>query len=77
MTAREALYKSETSLLLKFMMKLAVERANEFAAKLGIYNTNDIPIKCSWWRSEEFSTVEIAGAYAAFGNGGFIQNRMQ
>ena len=52
------------------MKKWVDGKAVDFAAKLGLHFKNEYPFQCTWRSTDEFSTVQLAGAYAAFGNGG-------
>ncbi|KXH81989.1 PBP1A family penicillin-binding protein [Sporosarcina sp. HYO08] len=72
MTVREALYKSRNIPAVKVFEEVGVSKAGAFADGLGLhYNTNKLYSSDALGGGEHnFSTVEMAGAYAAFGNGG-------
>ncbi|WP_172369370.1 PBP1A family penicillin-binding protein [Sporosarcina jiandibaonis] len=70
MTAREALYKSRNIPAVSTYDEVGHGRANDFAAKLGIALKGENQSNALGGTSEEFSTAQLAGAYAAFGNGG-------
>lgn len=69
-TAREALYKSRNIPAVKVFEEVGTKRAREFASKLGL-NYGDMTSTLAIGGGDaEFSTIEMAGAYAPFGNGG-------
>ncbi|MFD1928172.1 PBP1A family penicillin-binding protein [Sporosarcina siberiensis] len=69
MTIREALYKSRNIPAVKTFEEVGRAKAFGFAEKLGLKYTNDYPSN-ALGGADEFSTVQMAGAYAAFGNNG-------
>ncbi|QUW22141.1 PBP1A family penicillin-binding protein [Sporosarcina sp. Marseille-Q4063] len=70
MTAREALYRSRNIPAVTTYDEVGHGKANEFAAKLGIAIKGEDQSNALGGTSEDFSTAQLAGAYAAFGNGG-------
>ncbi len=69
-TLREALYKSRNIPAVKVFEEVGADNAKEFAKKLGLSYNNIYSSDALGGGDNNFSTVEIAGAYAAFGNGG-------
>lgn len=69
-TLREALYKSRNIPAVKVFEEVGAENAKDFAKKLGLSYKNIYSSDALGGGDNNFSTVEIAGAYAAFGNGG-------
>jgi len=69
MTIREALYKSRNIPAVKTFEEVGRDKAFGFAEKLGLKYTNDYPSN-ALGGADEFSTVQMAGAFAAFGNNG-------
>ena len=69
-TIREALYKSRNVPAVKVYEEVGRNKAIGFAEKLGLHFTNDYPSNALGGGDDEFSTVQLAGAYAAFGNNG-------
>ena len=70
MTIREALYKSRNVPAVKTYEEVGRGKAVDFAKKLGFTFTNEYPSNALGGGADEFSTVQLAGAYAAFGNNG-------
>ncbi len=70
MTAREALYSSRNVPAVSTYDEVGHGKANDFAANLGIAIKDEYPSNALGGTTEEFSTLELAGAYAAFGNDG-------
>lgn len=70
MTAREALYNSRNVPAVKVYEEVGRSEATNFAQKLGISLSNDYPSNALGGGTDEFSTIDLAGAYAAFGNNG-------
>ena len=70
MTAREALYRSRNVPAVKIFEEVGRGQATDFAAKLGITLNDENPSNALGGTKDEFSTIELAGAYAAFGNNG-------
>lgn len=70
MTIREALYNSRNVPAVKVFEEVGRSEATEFASKLGITLNNENPSNALGGTKEEFSTIDLAGAYAAFGNNG-------
>jgi penicillin-binding protein 1A len=68
-TMREALSNSRNVPAVKTYEEVGRKKAVDFAAKLGLNFANEYPSN-ALGGTDEFSTVEIAGAYTAFGNGG-------
>ncbi|MDN4608705.1 transglycosylase domain-containing protein [Sporosarcina highlanderae] len=69
-SAREALYKSRNIPAVKVFEEVGPKRAAQFANKLGLsYDKLESVIAIGGGRGQ-FSTIEMAGAYSAFGNGG-------
>ena len=69
-TIREALYNSRNVPAVKAYEEVGLNKADDFAANLGITLNNEFPSNALGGTGEEFSTIELAGAYAAFGNNG-------
>lgn len=70
MTIREGLYDSSNVTAVKTFNEVGHGNALEFASKLGL-NLSDIgESNVLGGTTETFSTIDLAGAYAAFGNGG-------
>ena len=69
-TIREALYSSRNVPAVKTYEEVGRGKANDFAAKLGIAIKGEYHSNALGGTTEEFSTAQLAGAYAAFGNGG-------
>lgn len=67
---REALYDSRNVPAVKTYEAVGRKKAVDFAAQLGVPFENDYPSN-ALGGSEEFSTLQLAGAYAPFGNGGY------
>lgn len=70
MTAREALYRSRNVPAVKIFEEVGPTEANAFAAKLGIKLNDEYLPNALGGTKDEFSTIQLAGAYAAFGNNG-------
>ncbi|WP_438318524.1 PBP1A family penicillin-binding protein [Sporosarcina sp. FA9] len=70
MTIREALYKSRNIPAVKTFEEVGRAKAFGFADKLGLKYTNEYPSNALGGGDDEFSTIQMAGAYAAFGNNG-------
>lgn len=68
MTIREALYRSRNIPAVKTLEEVGTENAGKFMKNVGL-EMEDI-FESSALGSAEFSTVEMAGAFAAFGNQG-------
>ncbi len=68
MTIREALYRSRNIPAVKTLQEVGTENAGKFMKNVGL-EMEDI-FESSALGSAEFSTVEMAGAFAAFGNQG-------
>ncbi|KAA0958178.1 PBP1A family penicillin-binding protein [Planococcus kocurii] len=72
MTIREALYRSRNIPAIKTLQEVGTEDAGKFMKNVGLEMDNIF--ESSALGSAEFSTVEMAGAFAAFGNdGSFIK----
>ncbi|MDQ0176164.1 penicillin-binding protein 1A [Bacillus chungangensis] len=69
MSIREALYKSRNIPALKAFQEVGPEKAKDFAANIGIHFKNMYE-SYSIGGGEGASPLELAGAYAAFGNNG-------
>ena len=71
-TAREALGRSLNIPALKTLQAVGLDNSKQFANKLGISftNNNTIVESSSIGGGVEVSTLELAGAYSAFGNSG-------
>ncbi len=69
MTIREALYNSRNVPAVKIYEEVGRKEAMNFASNLGINLKNDYPSN-SLGGTDEFTTADVAGAYAAFGNSG-------
>src|SRR5690606_4967952 len=69
-TAREALYKSRNIPAIKVFEEVGTKRAGQFANKLGLNYEKLDSSNAIGGGKYEFSTIEMAGAYSAFGNGG-------
>lgn len=70
MTMREALYKSRNIPAVKTFELVGGKKAKSFAANLGLTYTDINSGHALGGDNAEFSTIDMAGAYAAFGNGG-------
>lgn len=70
MTMREALYKSSNTTAVKTYNEVGHENALNFASKIGLNIKDAVEGNALGGTSEEFSTIDLAGAYATFGNGG-------
>ena len=69
LTMRQALYWSRNVPAVKAFEKVGTKKAEAFANKLG-FTYDNIDSSNALGGGAEFSTVQMAGAYAAFGNGG-------
>ncbi|WP_085133417.1 transglycosylase domain-containing protein [Sporosarcina ureae] len=69
LTMRQALYWSRNIPAVKTFEKVGPKKAEAFANKLG-FTYKNIDSSNALGGGDEFSTVQMAGAYAAFGNGG-------
>ena len=69
LTMRQALYWSRNIPAVTTFEEVGTKKAESFAKKLGLTYKN-IDQSSALGGGEEFSTVQMAGAYAAFGNGG-------
>lgn len=69
-TAREALYRSRNIPAVKVFEEVGTKRAREFAGKLGLEYGDMTSTLAIGGGDAEFSTIQMAGAYAPFGNGG-------
>ena len=69
LTMRQALYWSRNIPAVKTFEKVGPKKAEAFAKKLG-FTYKNIDSSNALGGGDEFSTVQMAGAYAAFGNGG-------
>lgn len=69
-TMREALSRSRNVPAVKTYEEVGRDKAINFASSLGIAFTNDYPSNAIGGSDDEFSTLQMAGAYAAFGNNG-------
>ncbi|MCM3709744.1 penicillin-binding protein 1A [Sporosarcina luteola] len=69
-TAREALYRSRNIPAIKVFEEVGTKRAREFAGKLGLKYDDMTSTLAIGGGEYEFSTIQMAGAYAPFGNGG-------
>lgn len=69
-TMREALFRSRNVPAVKTYEEVGRGKAIDFANTLDIPFTNDFPSNAIGGSEDEFSTVQMAGAYAAFGNNG-------
>ncbi|ARK25956.1 hypothetical protein SporoP37_15610 [Sporosarcina sp. P37] len=70
LTMREALYWSRNVPAIKTFEEVGAKKAKSFAGKLGFAYENPTAGNALGGGEAEFSTVQMAGAYAAFGNGG-------
>ena len=70
MTIREALYKSRNIPAVKIFEESGTKKAGAFANKLGFNYEKMDSSNSLGGGSYEVSTMQMAGAYAAFGNGG-------
>lgn len=70
LTIREGLYDSSNVTAVKTFNEVGHGNALEFAAKLGIELSDIGESNVLGGTTEAFSTIELAGAYAAFGNSG-------
>ncbi|MBO8177448.1 MAG: PBP1A family penicillin-binding protein [Bacillus sp. (in: Bacteria)] len=71
MTIRKALYLSRNIPALKAMQAVGLEKSREFGEKLGLHFENFYESYSIGGMGEGVSPLEMAGAYAAFGNNGF------
>ncbi|MCG7343062.1 PBP1A family penicillin-binding protein [Sporosarcina sp. ACRSL] len=69
-TAREALYRSRNIPAIKVFEEVGTKRAREFAGKLGLKYGDMTSTLAIGGGEYQFSTIEMAGAFAPFGNGG-------
>ncbi|PID00639.1 penicillin-binding protein [Sporosarcina sp. P29] len=69
LTMRQALYWSRNIPAVKTFEQVGPKKAEAFAKKLG-FTYKNIDSSNALGGGDEFSTVQMAGAYAAFGNGG-------
>ncbi|AOV08040.1 penicillin-binding protein 1A [Sporosarcina ureilytica] len=69
-TMREALYHSRNVPAVKTFEAVGRSEATNFAGKLGITLNDHNPSNALGGTRNEFSTIDLAGAYAAFGNNG-------
>ena len=69
LTMRQALYWSRNIPAVKTFEKVGPKKAEAFANKLG-FTYDKIDSSNALGGGKEFSTIQMAGAYAAFGNGG-------
>lgn len=69
MTIREALYRSRNIPALKALQEVGLDKAKQFAANLGFHFKN-IYESSSLGGGEGGSPLQLAGAYATFGNNG-------
>lgn len=67
---REALYRSRNIPAIKVFEEVGTKRAREFAGKLGLEYGDMTSTLAIGGGDAEFSTIQMAGAYAPFGNGG-------
>lgn len=70
MTIREALYKSSNTTAVKTFNEVGHSNSLDFASKIGLNISNTGEGNALGGTQEEFSTIDLAGAYAAFGNSG-------
>ncbi|AIY05719.1 penicillin-binding protein [Planococcus sp. PAMC 21323] len=70
MTIREALYRSRNIPAVKTLQEVGMENAEEFTQKLGLDFGNIYESAALGSPEKNISTVEMAGAFAAFGNKG-------
>ncbi|AQQ53598.1 penicillin-binding protein 1A [Planococcus lenghuensis] len=70
MTLREALYRSRNVPSVETLKAVGPERVSEFTQKLGLDFGNIYEAAALGAPDKKISTVEMAGAFAAFGNGG-------
>ncbi|MCH4825159.1 PBP1A family penicillin-binding protein [Planococcus halocryophilus] len=70
MTIREALYRSRNIPAVKTLQEVGMENAEEFTQKLGLDFGNVYESAALGSPEKNISTVEMAGAFAAFGNEG-------
>lgn len=70
MTIREALYKSRNIPAVKVFEEVGTQKAGDFARKLGLPYDKLDSSNALGGGGYDFSTVQMAGAFAAFGNGG-------
>ncbi|MHA6259668.1 transglycosylase domain-containing protein [Sporosarcina sp. CAU 1771] len=68
-TMREALYDSRNVPAVKTYEEVGRSKAVDFASKLGLPSSNDYPSN-ALGGGDSYSTTNLAGAYAAFGNNG-------
>lgn len=70
LTMREALYRSRNVTAVKTFEEVGAKAAGDFAEGLGLHYDNIYPSSALGGGDTNFSTMQIAGAYATFGNGG-------
>ncbi|TWT01146.1 penicillin-binding protein 1A, partial [Planomicrobium sp. CPCC 101079] len=70
MTVREALYRSRNIPAVKTLQEVGFDEASEFTKRLGLDFGNIYESAALGSPEKNISTVEMAGAFAAFGNGG-------
>ncbi|MCG7333849.1 PBP1A family penicillin-binding protein [Sporosarcina sp. ACRSM] len=70
MTIREALYKSRNIPAVKVFEEVGTQKAGDFARNLGLPYDKLYSSDALGGGGNDFSTVQMAGAFAAFGNGG-------
>ncbi|QTD42149.1 PBP1A family penicillin-binding protein [Sporosarcina sp. Te-1] len=69
-TIREALYRSRNIPAVKIFEEVGTQKSGDFARKLGLPYEKLNSSHSIGGGEYEFSTVQMAGAYSAFGNGG-------
>lgn len=69
-TAREALYASRNIPAVKTLQEVGLNRAHEFISKLGINVDSIVESDALGGGKVNLSPIQMAGAYAAFGNNG-------
>lgn len=69
-TIREALYRSRNIPAVKIFEEVGTQKSGDFARKLGLPYEKLNSAHSIGGGEYDFSTVQIAGAYSAFGNGG-------
>ncbi|CAH0186115.1 Penicillin-binding protein 1A/1B [Peribacillus sp. Bi96] len=69
-TIREALARSLNIPALKTLQEVGLDRARDFAVDLGIPFEKEITESAALGGGKDVSTLELAGAYSAFGNNG-------
>src|SRR5690606_21683166 len=70
MTIREALYRSRNIPAVKTLKEVGAENASAFTKKIGLDFGDVFESAALGSPSKNVSTVEVAGAFAAFGNKG-------